>query len=85
MIAGQTDATELTVADEFPILRFMRRHGRLVAAGSATTTFVLVATAGHGSVAGRVTRATALALAVGLGLVYMSELTEVVTETLLPQ
>jgi hypothetical protein len=76
---------QLVVAESYPVLQFVRKHGKRVAFGSAVATFLLVASGTGGTRAGRLVRATALAGAVGAGLAYMHEMTQVIGDTLLPQ
>jgi hypothetical protein len=73
------------ITEPYPVIQFVRRHRSLVASVPTVVTFALLATDERRSRPARLVRAASGAAAVCGLVAYVTELTEVIGETLLPQ
>ena len=77
-------APELEPAPTYPAMQFLRRHGDELSIVAAVGTSLTILMGGRLSVS-RTVNAVALGGAVALGIRYLRELTDVISDTLLPQ
>jgi hypothetical protein len=76
---------ELGGVPTYPAIALMRSHGKKLSIGSAIATFAVTVTGDENRRQGRILRALLVSTAVGAGVAYLQEMTEVVASTLLPE
>ena len=69
----------------YPLVELLRRNGPAVSLASAAAVFVIALSASDDRGVGSVLRTLGLATIVGLAVKNLSEINEIVAETLLPQ
>ena len=78
-------ATELGSLPNYPVMALLRRHGYPAALAAAAVAFALAAGGDGATGTGRVLRGLAWAAIAGVAVKNLSEINEIVAETLLPQ
>ncbi|MDE3194596.1 MAG: hypothetical protein KGN00_13030 [Chloroflexota bacterium] len=76
---------ELVTPDRYPVLNAMRRHGDELSVATAVGVFCAVLASSDRRDAGAVLRAALLGALVGLGVKNLSELNDIIADTLVPQ
>jgi hypothetical protein len=69
----------------YPVVELLRRNGPAVSLASAAAVFVIALSASNDRGVGSILRTLGLATIVGLAVKDLSEINEIVAETLLPQ
>jgi hypothetical protein len=72
-------------AKSYPVVELLRRNGSAVSLAAAATVFVVGLSATSDRSPGSVLRTLSLAALAGLAVKNLSEINEIVAETLLPQ
>ena len=78
-------AAELGGAPTYPVMELLRRHGRATAVAAAGAAFVLAIGGSRERGPASVVRGLAWAAVAGVAVKNLSELNQIVAETLLPQ
>jgi len=76
---------ELITPDRYPVLNAIRRYGDEASVASALAVFLMVLASSERHDARALFRAALLAALVGLGVKNLSELNEIIADTLVPQ
>ncbi len=79
------EPAELGGPDTYPVVDLLRRHGRELAIGAAALVFGVALTASADRGPASVLRSLSLAAVAGLVVKNLSEINQIVAETLLPQ
>jgi uncharacterized membrane protein YjfL (UPF0719 family) len=78
-------ATGLGSPPTYPVMELLRRHGQAAALASAGVAFALAVASSRGRGGASVLRGLAWAAVAGVAVKNLSELNQIVAETLLPQ
>jgi hypothetical protein len=79
------ETSALGGAPTYPVVELLRRNGPALSLASAAAVFVIVLSASNDRGLGSILRTLGLATIVGLAVKDLSEINEIVAETLLPQ
>ena len=78
-------AEELGRPPTYPVMELLRRHGQAAAVASAGLAFALAMSSSRECGAGRLVRGLAWAAIAGAAVKNLTEINQIVAETLLPQ
>lgn len=76
---------ELATPDRYPVLNTMRRYGQEASIGTAVAVFFAVLASSESKGPGSILRAALFAGLVGVGVKNLTELNEIIADTLIPQ